>query len=267
MQTRDGLEGKVALVTGGTSGLGRATAIAFAREGARVIVSGRDRQRGEAVVGEIRLAGGDAELVLGDLADPATPAALVRAAVDRWGRLDCAFNNASQLGAAAALAETTEEEFERVVATDLRSTWLCMKHEIRQMLEQDPPGGAIVNTASINALGGVPYSSLYAMVKAGIVALTKSAALETAKQDIRVNALVAGAFRTPMLESVFARLGGPEAEGQAQVEEKYREYIAAGRLGRPEEAAAVVVWLCSEASSYVTGHSMIVDGGMTAPFR
>jgi NAD(P)-dependent dehydrogenase (short-subunit alcohol dehydrogenase family) len=142
-----------------------------------------------------------------------------------------------------------------------------MAQEIRRMLEQSPAGGAIVNTSSVNGLGGAPGGSLYSAAKAGILALTKSAAQEYATKGIRVNALVAGAFLTPMLEEVFTTAGGDTAEGRAAVEQQYTNLIPMRRIGRPEEAAAAAVWLCSDASSYVTGHSMIVDGGMSAGTR
>jgi NAD(P)-dependent dehydrogenase (short-subunit alcohol dehydrogenase family) len=142
-----------------------------------------------------------------------------------------------------------------------------MKHEIRQMLEQSPAGGAIVNTSSVNGLGGTSGGSLYSAAKAGVLALTKSAAQEYATRGIRVNALVAGAFRTPMLEGVFDRAGSGTTEGRAAVELQYSALVPMRRIGGPEEAAAAALWLCSDESSYVTGHSMIVDGGMTASVR
>jgi NAD(P)-dependent dehydrogenase (short-subunit alcohol dehydrogenase family) len=261
------LAGRVALVTGATSGLGRATALAFARRGVRLLISGRDASRGREVVGEIRALGAEGEFVAADAGDPESAGMLVRAAVERFGRLDCTFNNAAQTGETRLLADYSDADFERLVAVDLRAVWLGMKHQILQMLAQQPPGGTIVNTASVNALGGVPGGSLYAMAKAGVVALTKSAALEYASRGIRVNALVPGAFRTPMMEGVIDRAAGGVAEQRPQVEEMLKSYIAMGRLGSPEEAADAVIWLSSDASSYVTGHSLIVDGGMTAPYR
>jgi NAD(P)-dependent dehydrogenase (short-subunit alcohol dehydrogenase family) len=160
-------------------------------------------------------------------------------------------------------ADFSEAEFDRQLALNLTSVWLCMKHELAQLVRQGM-GGAIVNTSSVNGLGGAPYSAPYAAAKAGVLGLTKSAALEYAPRGIRVNALVAGAFRTPMLEGVFSRLAPNDP---AVVEADYTRRIPAGRLGRPEEAAEAVLWLCSDAASYVTGHSMIVDGGLTALTR
>jgi NAD(P)-dependent dehydrogenase (short-subunit alcohol dehydrogenase family) len=150
---------------------------------------------------------------------------------------------------------------------NLKSVWLSMRFEIGQMLSQSSPGGVIVNTSSVNGLGGAPGGALYSAAKAGVLALTKSAAQEYATRGIRVNALVAGAFRTPMLEHVFEVVGSGTPEGPAAVEAPYTGLIPMRRIGRPEEAAEAAVWLCSDAASYVTGHSMIVDGGMTAATR
>jgi NAD(P)-dependent dehydrogenase (short-subunit alcohol dehydrogenase family) len=257
--------GRVALVTGGSSGIGRATALGFAREGAAVVIASRGVERGEAVRRELEALGAQAEFVATDVSQAEEVEALVRRTVERFGRLDCAFNNAAALdvGVFKPSAEFSEEEFDRHIALNLKSVWLCMKHEIVQMVGQGT-GGAIVNTSSINGLGGVPYNALYAIAKAGVLGLTKSAVQEYAKQGIRVNALVAGGFRTPMLESVFERVS---PQDPAAAEAGFSQLVPLGRIGRPEEAAEAVLWLCSEAASYVTGHSLIVDGGATAPFR
>ena len=257
--------GKVALVTGGSSGLGRATALAFAREGAAVVIASRGVERGEAVQRDLVALGAEAEYVPTDVSRAEQVEALVRRTVERFGRLDCAFNNAAAIdvGVHKPTAEFSEEDFDGHVALNLKSVWLCMKHEIVQMLARGT-GGAIVNTSSVNGLGGVPGDAFYAMSKAGVLGLTKSAALEYAQQGIRVNALVAGGFRTPMLEGVFARVS---PDDPAAAETGFARLTALGRIGRPEEAAEAVLWLCSEAASYVTGHSLIVDGGLTAPYR
>jgi NAD(P)-dependent dehydrogenase (short-subunit alcohol dehydrogenase family) len=182
-----------------------------------------------------------------------------------YGRLDCAFNNAAtNEDGIGSIVEFTEEQFDRALTVNLKSVWLCMKYEIQQMLTQTIPGGAIVNTSSINGLGGSPAGALYSAAKAGVLALTKSAAQEFAGRSIRINALVAGAFRTPMLEAAIDTLSGGDEEKGKAVESRYLEFIPQRRIGDPSEAAEVALWLCSDAASYVTGHSMIVDGGMTA---
>jgi NAD(P)-dependent dehydrogenase (short-subunit alcohol dehydrogenase family) len=188
---------------------------------------------------------------------------LVSRAVEAYGRLDSAFNNAATEGELKATADFTEAEFDQIVAVNLKAVWLCMKHEIRQMLAQQQPGGSIVNTSSVNGLGGVAQGALYAATKAGVLALTKSAAQEYGQQRVRVNALAAGGFRTPMLERVFGRSSGGDPEAAA-AEGQISGMVPLKRIGRPEEVAEAAVWLCSEAASYVTRHSMIVDGGLTA---
>ncbi len=262
------LRGKVALVTGGSSGIGRATALAFARAGAHVVLASRGVERGNQVVREIEAAGGTATFVCTDVSRSEQVRTLIERTVEQYGRLDCAFNNAASIEEPFALtADFSEEQFDRSIALNLKSVWLCMKEEIRQMLAQQPSGGAVVNTSSVNGLGGVPQASLYAAAKAGVLALTKSAALEYARHGIRVNALVAGGFQTPMFEGVVDRVSGGNPEAKEAVVKRYEDMVALGRIGRPEEAAGAVLWLCSEAASYVTGHSMIVDGGYTAATR
>ena len=256
---------KVAVVTGASSGIGRAVAVAFAEARVSVVLAARGAERGEAVAREIRDQGGEATFIAADVARAADVRALVARAVELYGRVDFGVNNAaSEEGAFALTADFDEGTFDRTVAVNLKGVWLCMKHELRQMLSQEPPGGAIVNTSSVNGLGGAPQGALYSATKAGVLALTKSAAQEYATRGIRVNALVAGAFRTPMLERVFEHASGGDPAGVAAVEAAYARMVPLGRIGRPEEAAAAVTWLCSDAASYVTGHSMIVDGGMTA---
>ena len=223
---------------------------------------------GIAVAEEIEAAGGTARFIACDVSVPHQVSRLIEGTVDAYGRLDCAFNNAGSTDGVFKLsAEFSEDEFDRAITTNLKSAWLCLKYEIRQMLEQTPSGGAIVNTSSVNGLGGVARGGPYSAAKAGILALTKSAAQEYAQQGIRVNALVAGAFRTPMLEGVIEHAASGSPDGRKAAEALYTERIPLGRIGRPEEAAEAVVWLCSDAASYVTGHSMIVDGGWTAPVR
>lgn len=170
---------------------------------------------------------------------------LIAETVAAYGRLDCAFNNAASVEEPFAMtADFSEEQFDRSIALNLKSVWLCLKHEIRQMLAQDPPGGAIVNTSSVNGLGGAPQAAFYAAAKAGVPAMTKSAAFAYARQGIRVNALVAGGFETPMLESVFERVSGGNLGARQAILKGYEDRIALGRIGRPEEAAEAVLWLC-----------------------
>jgi NAD(P)-dependent dehydrogenase (short-subunit alcohol dehydrogenase family) len=264
----ESLQGKVVLVTGGSSGIGRSAAEAFARSGARVVLAARGRERGDETARAIRREGGEARFVQADVAREEEVLRLIAETVAAYGRLDAALNNAATVdGAFALTADFSEDQFDRSITANLKSVWLCMAHEIRQMLAQAPTGGVIVNTSSVNGLGGAAGGSLYSAAKAGVLALTKSAAQEYAGRGIRVNALVAGAFRTPMLERVFEVAGGDSADGKERVEAQYTSLIPLRRIGTPEEAAAAAVWLCSDAASYVTGHSMIVDGGMTAATR
>ena len=176
-------------------------------------------------------------------------------------------NAATDEGILTLLADITEDQFDHAMTVNLKAVWLGMKYQIRQMLQQDPPGGAIVNTSSVNGLGGTRQGSIYAAAKAGVLGLTKSAALEYAGRGIRINALVPGAFRTPMLEGLMDRASGGDREARQALESRYAQISPLGRIGRPEEAAEAVVWLCSDAASFMIGHSMIVDGGMTAPTR
>ena len=260
--------GKVALVTGGSSGIGKATALAFAKGGANVVIAARGEQMGTQTVDEITAAGGKAIFVPTDVSKSADVERLVARTVEVFGRLDCAFNNAANPdGSIGMLTDLTEENFDKSVSINLKSVWLGMKYEIRQMLAQEPRGGVIVNTSSANGLGGCPQASFYAAAKAGVIALSKSAAWEYAQQGVRINALVPGAFRTPMLEGSIDRAAAGDPEARQTVEAKWNSMIASGRISDPAEAAAAVLWLCSDASSYVVGHSMIVDGGITALWR
>jgi NAD(P)-dependent dehydrogenase (short-subunit alcohol dehydrogenase family) len=255
---------RVVLVTGGTSGIGRATALAFARDGAVVAVSGRNAERGAAVVDELRAISPACRYIQADVSSFAGVERMVAAVVEACGRLDVAVNNAATFdeGIFKETAAFTEEEFDVHLAANLKSVWACMKFELEAMASQGR--GAIVNVSSVNGLGGVPQNALYATAKAGVLALTKSAALEYAARGIRVNALVAGGFRTPMLEGVFSRIA---PDDPAAVAQSYATMTPVQRIGDPAEAAAAILWLASDAASYVVGHSLIVDGGLTAPYR
>lgn len=246
--------GKVALVTGGGSGIGRATALAFAREGAKVVVADVVVAGGEETVRLIKAVGSEAIFVKVDMAKAAEVEAMVQKAIATYGRLDCAHNNAGIEGATGKTADYSEEEWTRVITVNLTGVWLCMKYEIPQMLKQG--GGAIVNTASDAGLLGVPQMPAYVASKHGVVGLTKTAALEYAKAGIRVNAVCPGVIKTPMVDRITGQRPG-RAERMTAAE-------PIGRMGKPEEIAEAVVWLCSDAASFVTGLPMAVDGGVAA---
>jgi len=248
------VEGKIALVTGGGSGIGRATALTFAREGAKVVVADVVVEGGEETVRLIKAAGGEAMFVKADMAKAAEVEAMVQKAAATYGRLDCAHNNAGIEGATGRTADYREEDWDRVISINLTGVWFCLKYEIAQMLKQG--GGAIVNTASDAGLLGVPQMPAYVASKHGVVGLTKTAALEYAKAGIRVNAVCPGVIKTPMVDRITGQRAG-RAERMAAAE-------PVGRMGKPEEIAEAVVWLCSDAASFVTGLPMPVDGGIIA---
>ena len=249
-----GFEGKVALVTGAASGIGRASALAFARERARVVVADVDAKGGEETAGRINEGGGEAVFVQADVSNAASVAAMVDAAVAAYGRLDCAHNNAGILGELGVLLhEYREEDWDRIMAVNLKGVWLCMKYEIPQMLSQG--GGALVNTASVAGLVGSRFAAAYGASKHGVVGLTRTAALQYAQHGIRVNAVCPGLTRTTMAERIFS---APEIMAHRTASQPV------GRVGTPEEVAESVVWLCSDAASFVTGHAMAVDGGYVA---
>jgi len=246
--------GKVALVTGGSFGIGRATAVAFAREGARVVVADVDVAGGEETVAKIVALKGEAMFVRTDVSKLDQVAALVEATVKAYGRLDCAFNNAGIEGVMAPTHETTEENWDRVIAVNLKSVWLCMKHELPHMLRQGH--GSIVNCASIAGLVGFPSAPAYVASKHGVVGLTRTAALENAKLGVRVNAVCPGIIRTPMIDRATG--------GKAEVEAAFLAGQPIGRMGTPEEVASLVLWLCSDGASLMTGQAIAVDGGWVA---
>lgn len=245
---------KVALVTGASSGIGRATALAFAKAGYAVAIADTNESAGRESQAELEAAGAQALFIRCDVADEADVRNLVERTVARFGRIDAAFNNAGIEGALAPTTDCTVDNFDRIIAVNLKGVWLCMVHEIRQMLAQG--GGAIVNCSSIAGLVGFPGLPAYVASKHGVVGLTRTAALEYATQNIRVNAVCPGAIVTPMLERLM------------DTSEGARESIHAGepvgRLGRPEEIASAVLWLCGEGASFTTGQAIAVDGGWTA---
>ena len=251
------LEGKVALLTGGASGIGRATALRFGQEGARVVLADID-DSGNAETAELVSArGGETLHVHCDTSDPGEVEALVEAAVERFGRLDCAFNNAGIGGASAAVTDYELEAWNRVLAVNLTGVYLCMQSELRQMVAQG--GGAIVNTASVVGVMGYPHLAAYTAAKHGVIGLTRTAALEYARHGIRVNAVCPGWTETAMVMDA-----GPAPASNPEVYAAIAGMAPMKRLGRPSEIASAVVWLCSDAASFVTGHPLIVDGGVTA---
>jgi NAD(P)-dependent dehydrogenase (short-subunit alcohol dehydrogenase family) len=246
-----GLQGRVALVTGGGGGIGRASALAFARSGASVVVSDVDDGQGSETVDLIRSGGGNAIYSRCDVSDPALVQAMVASAVDTFGRLDCAFNNAGINS--IMLDEYDDEVWSRAISVNLTGVMLCMREAAAVMVKQG--SGAIVNTASINGVVGNPGQPAYTAAKHGVVGLTRHGALRWASSGIRVNAVCPGVIDTPMTEQVAA-----DPALRAMIE----GMTPIGRMGRAEEVAEAVVWLCSDAASFVTGHPLLVDGGATA---
>ena len=248
------LQSKVALVTGGGSGIGRAASLRLAREGARVMIADYVPEGAERTVKTIKDAGGEASCVAADVSIAQQVAAIVSKTVETYGRLDYAFNNAGIEGTIADTVSYPEDSFDRTIAINLKAVWLCMKYEIPQMLKHG--GGAIVNTASTLGLVAIGGASAYNAAKHGVVGLTRTAALEFAQKNIRVNCVCPGFIRTPMIERALDK-GAVGEEQMIAIE-------PIGRLGRPEEIAEGVLWLLSDAASFVTGHTLTIDGGWTA---
>ena len=247
-------EGKVALVTGGTSGIGRETSVLFAKRGAKVVVAGRRENEGNETVDLIRRAGGDGLFVKTDVSRLADVQALVEKTVRTFGGLDCAFNNAGIEGNWAPIVEQSEEDWDRTIDINLKGTWLCLKFEIQQMLKQGR-GGAIVNNSSVAGFIGSYGVATYSATKHGVIGLTKSAALEVAISGIRVNVVCPAVIETPMADRLF---GAPDLHKMAL------GFHPIGRLGEPREVAEAVLWMCSSAASFMTGQSLVLDGGFLA---
>jgi NAD(P)-dependent dehydrogenase (short-subunit alcohol dehydrogenase family) len=249
-------DGRVAMVTGAGSGIGRATASAFAREGAKVVVSDISVQGGEETVRLIREAHGEATFVKCDVSSPEDILILINKTVEIYGRLDSAINNAGIEGTPATTVDYPLDIWNKVLAINLTAPWLCMKYEIPQMLKQGK--GTIVNMASILGTVGFATASAYVAAKHGLIGATKTAALEYATQGIRINAVCPGFIETPML------LERSEIGTNPQMFQYISSLHPIGHMGKPEEVAAMVLWLCSDAASFVTGAAMLVDGGYTA---
>lgn len=247
------LEGKTALITGGGSGIGRAAAILFANEGAKVVVANRRLKNGDETVAMIRKAGGEAIFIQTDVSKREQVENLVATIIQKYGRLDCAFNNGGIDGKPAAIVECEEEDWDTIIDINLKGTFLLMKSEIRQMLSQGT--GAIVNMSSICATNVRPNRCAYNASRYGVEGLTKTAALEYSSKGIRVNAVAPGSIRT----DIFYR----STKGNPEKEKLYLQGHPIGRIGEPEEVAAAALWLCSDAASFVTGTILMVDGGAT----
>ena len=251
------LEGKTALITGGARGIGREAALLFAAEGARVVASDLNAEGAAETVAMINAAGGQALSIECDVTNGAAVNAMVQAVVDAYGRLDCAFNNAGiagfQVGAVGKkTADWPEDGVDKMIDVNLKSVWLCMRAELKQF-EKQGTGGAIVNTASIAGLHGLPTSSLYVAAKHGVVGLTKTAAIEYATDNIRVNSVCPGYIETDMTKDTMARRG-----------DQILARVPAKRMGVPKEIAEMVCWLASDRASFVTGANYNVDGGFVA---
>jgi NAD(P)-dependent dehydrogenase (short-subunit alcohol dehydrogenase family) len=245
---------KVVLVTGGTSGIGREAAVLFAKKGARVVVAGRRENEGNLTLDLIRGAGGEGLFVKTDVSRASEVQALVEKTVAGFGGLDCAFNNAGIEGTWTPIVEQAEEDWDRTIDINLKGTWLCLKFEIQQMLKQGR-GGTIVNNSSVAGFIGSYGVAAYSASKHGVLGLTKSAALEVAKNGIRVNAVCPAVIETPMADRLF---------GTPEVNQRALELHPIGRFGKPSEVAEAVLWICSSAASFMTGQSLVLDGGFLA---
>ena len=251
--------GKIALVTGGGNGIGRAASAAFARHGAKVVVVDRDTAGAEATAGIIRQNGGEAIAVTADVTKAAEVKAYVRAAIEKFGRIDCFFNNAGIEGKVATTAEYDEAVFDQVLGVNVKGVFLGMRHVLPEMIRQG--SGAVVNTASVAGLVATPGMPAYVASKHAVIGLTKAAAGEVARQGIRVNAVCPGPVDTRMIHALEEQLAPGNA---ASVEERYRTAIPSGRYTTAEEIASMVLFLCSDLAANTTGGQFVVDGGRTA---
>jgi NAD(P)-dependent dehydrogenase (short-subunit alcohol dehydrogenase family) len=249
------LDGKVAIITGGGSGIGRAASEIFAREGARLVLADNVEEGGQETLRMLKEAGADAIFVKADVSKWHDAATMVARTIEKYGHLDCAFNNAGIEGEGGQTHECSEANWNRVIAINLTGVWLCLRAEIDQMLKQGK-GGAIVNTSSGAGLAGIRGMPAYVAAKHGVAGLTRAAALEYGRQNIRINAVCPGPIRTPMMMRGLQR--------RPDLEERYVRSEPLKRLGEPEEIGEAVAWLCSERASYVTGLPMPVDGGFMA---
>jgi NAD(P)-dependent dehydrogenase (short-subunit alcohol dehydrogenase family) len=245
------LQGKVSIVTGGTSGIGRDTAILFANAGSKVVVAGRREGEGQQVIEEIHASGGEAIFVKTDVAQAAQVQSLVRKTFEKFGRLDVAFNNAGIEGNWIPIIEQSEEDWDATIDINVKGVWLCLKYEIQQMLKQGG-GGAIVNMSSVAGFIGAAGAATYCASKHAVLGLTKSAALENARHRIRVNSICPGIIETPMGDRIF---GAPAINKWALGLQPM------ARFGKPMEIAEAVLFMCSDRASFMTGQSMTLDGG------
>jgi NAD(P)-dependent dehydrogenase (short-subunit alcohol dehydrogenase family) len=257
-QQMDLVRGKVALVTGAAAGIGRAAAVKFAEEGAKVVISDVNAVGGDETVALVKDKGGDAIFVTADVAKAADVEALVSTAVDAYGRIDCACNNEGIEGKIVPLTEQSEDNFDRIMSVNAKGTFLCLKYEIAHMLKNG--SGAIVNLASVAGLVGFPGLSPYVASKHAINGLTKNAALEYSKQGIRVNSICPGGIDTRMLDSLATQATG----GRLSTRQMMEPLHPIGRIGMPIEVAELIVWLCSARASFVTGANIPIDGGYLA---
>lgn len=254
---KNSFSGKVVLVTGGSSGIGKATALLFAQNGARVVIAGRNQSSGKSTVESIKEQGGSADFFAADVSKTADVEYLFKHILNIHQRLDCAFNAAGAEAVVAPTAFQTEDDVDNLVSVDIKGTWLCLKHELLLMQKQN--AGAIVNCSALSGIRGAQGAAVYSACKHAVIGLTQSAALEYAENNIRINAVCPGIIQTPGMEKTFGRVPGFSPD---EVKQWGLAQIPVKRFGSAEEVARAVVWLCSDVSSYLTGHSLLVDGGL-----